>query len=70
MSQILPRMFRIRQEFPRQAPLDLPASTGARVQHVGKLPIGTFPAGTYQLRIAVSEGQQHLTRTAFFTLVD
>ncbi len=53
-----------------EAPLDLPASTGARVQHVGKLPIGGFPAGTYQLRIAVSKGQQQLARTAFFTLVD
>jgi len=53
-----------------EAPLDLPASNGARVQHVGKLPIGALPAGTYQLRIAVGEGQQHLTRTAFFTLVE
>jgi VWFA-related protein len=53
-----------------EAPVDLPASTGSRVQHVGKLPIGALPAGTYQLRIAVSEGPRQLTRTAFFTLVE
>ena len=47
-----------------EAPLPLPQSTGPRVQHVGRLPIGALPAGTYELRIAVGE----LWRSAFFTL--
>lgn len=47
-----------------EAPLQLPASAGPRVQHVGHFPIGSLPAGTYQLRITVGE----LSRSAFFTL--
>jgi hypothetical protein len=34
------------------------------VQHVGRLPIGALPAGTYELRIKVGE----LSRSAYFTL--
>jgi VWFA-related protein len=47
-----------------EAPLPLSASSGPRVQHVGRFPIGALPAGTYELRITVG----HLSRTAFFTL--
>ena len=47
-----------------EAPLALPASSGSRVQHVGRFPIGALPAGTYELRITVGD----LSRTAFFTL--
>jgi VWFA-related protein len=51
-----------------EAPVQLPAPTGSRVQHVGRLPVGTLPAGTYELRIRVSDGKRELSRTAFFTL--
>ena len=53
-----------------EAPLDLPAPTGAVVQHVGRLPVGALPAGTYELRIRVTDGDQEASRAAFFTLVD
>jgi hypothetical protein len=45
-------------------------STAPRVQHVGRLPIAALPAGTYELRIRVSDGRQELSRTAFFTIVE
>jgi VWFA-related protein len=50
------------------APLALPESSGPRVQHVGRLPIGALPVGTYELRIRVSDGNRDQTRSAFFTL--
>jgi VWFA-related protein len=53
-----------------EAPIDLPPSSGSRVQHVGRFPIGALPAGTYQLRIRVTDGRQEVSRTAFFTLRD
>ena len=53
-----------------EAPVQLPPVTGSRVQHVGRLPIGTLPAGTYELRIRVTDGHQEISRAAFFTLQD
>jgi VWFA-related protein len=53
-----------------QAPLTLTDAAGSRVQHIGRLPISSLPAGTYQLRIIVDTGGRELSRTAFFTLVD
>ena len=53
-----------------EAPVELPRSTAPRVQHVGRLPIGALPAGTYELRIRVTDGRHELSRTAFFTIVD
>ena len=50
------------------APIQLSAASGSRVQHVGRLPIGALPAGTYQLRIRVTDGTHELSRAAFFTL--
>ena len=47
-----------------EAPMDLAAPAGPRVQHVGRFPIGALPPGTYELRIRVGE----LSRSAFFTL--
>ncbi len=47
-----------------EAPLQLAAPSGPRVQHVGRFPIGALPPGTYELRIKVGE----LSRSAFFTL--
>jgi VWFA-related protein len=52
------------------APVELPPSVAPRVQHIGRLPVASLPAGTYELRIRVSGGKQDLSRTAFFTLVD
>jgi hypothetical protein len=46
------------------APLQLAASDGSPVQHVGRFPVGKLPPGTYQLRIKVGE----LSRSAYFTL--
>jgi hypothetical protein len=53
-----------------EAPLELAAETDARVQQVGRLPIGALPAGTYELRIKVTQGTRETSRSAFFTLVD
>jgi hypothetical protein len=50
------------------APVALPAVTGARVQHVGRFPIGALPAGTYELRIRVTDGHSEQSRAVFFTL--
>ncbi len=52
------------------APVLLPASTASRVQHVGRLPIGGLPIGTYELRIEVAGAGRELSRTAYFTLRD
>ena len=51
-----------------ERPLELPPASGGRTQHVGRLPIGGLPLGTYELRIRVAEGAHEMTRTAFFTL--
>lgn len=53
-----------------EAPVQLPRSTGLRLQYVGRLPIGSLPPGTYELRIRVKAGGTELSRVAFFTLVD
>ena len=53
-----------------EAPVELPAATMRRLQHVGRLPIGALPAGTYELRIRVTGDGQELSRAAFFTLID
>ena len=51
-------------------PVELPPATGSRVQHVGRLPIGRLPSGTYELRIQVTGAGRELSRTAYFTLQD
>ena len=43
-----------------EAPVELPPATGSRVQHVGRLPIGALPAGTYELRIRVTDGRHEM----------
>ena len=53
-----------------EAPVPVSASTGLRVQHIGRLPITGLPVGTYELRISVKTGSRQLSRTAFFTLVE
>jgi VWFA-related protein len=52
------------------APVELAASSGERSQHVGRLPVGRLPGGTYELRIQVTGAGRELSRTAYFTLVD
>ncbi len=50
-------------------PIDLPRPLpDGRVQHVGKLPIDKFPAGTYELRLRLQSGGTEETRNAFFTI--
>ena len=39
-----------------------------RLQHVGELPIGQLPSGTYELRVTVGDGRDQETRSTFFTL--
>jgi VWFA-related protein len=51
-----------------EAPVQLPDTAGPRVQHVGRLPIGALPAGTYELRIRVSDGRREVSRAAYFNL--
>lgn len=55
-------------EFVAEAPVQLPPAAGARVRHVGRFPIGSLPAGTYELRIRVTDIGREISRTAFFTL--
>jgi VWFA-related protein len=50
-------------------PIDVPeAAAQGRVQHVGKLPIDKFPAGTYELRLRLRSGATEEVRNAFFTI--
>jgi len=51
-----------------EAPVELAGAGADRVQHVGKLPIGGLPAGTYELRIRIESGSQSQSRNAFFTI--
>jgi VWFA-related protein len=40
----------------------------ARLQHVGRLPIGDLPAGTYELRVSVTDTLDQQSRSTFFTV--
>ena len=51
-----------------EAPVELPSAESSRIQHVGRLPVGALPAGTYELRIRVTDGPHEASRTAYFTL--
>jgi VWFA-related protein len=53
-----------------EAPVQLPASTGARLQYLGRLPIDSLPMGTYELRIRARGSGNEVSRVAFFTLAD
>jgi hypothetical protein len=52
------------------APVDLPTIASHRAQHVGRLPVGQLPAGTYELRIRVARAGREVSRMAYFTLDD
>ena len=47
------------------AGLPAPDATG-RIQHVGALPLQAFGAGTYELKVSVSDGRSTATRSAAF----
>jgi VWFA-related protein len=51
-----------------EGPLTLQLADGSPLQHVGRLPVGDLPAGTYELRVRVVSADKELSRTAFFTL--
>jgi VWFA-related protein len=51
-----------------EAPVALGPAGGGPLQHVGRLPIAALPAGTYELRIRMTDGRQETSRGAFFTL--
>ena len=41
-----------------------------RISHVGQLPLASFPAGKYVMRVTVSQGAQKEARDAAFAVVD
>jgi VWFA-related protein len=49
--------------------LDQPDASG-RIQQVGRLPIGSLAAGTYDLRVVLSDGRQQIARSTTFRIVD
>ena len=49
--------------------LDEPDSSG-RIQQVSRLPIGSLAAGTYDLRVVLSDGRQQIARSTNFRIVD
>jgi VWFA-related protein len=50
-------------------PLELAHATSpGRVQHLGKLPVGNLPEGTYELHLRFRQGDDEQLRTAFFTI--
>ena len=54
-----------------QLPMELtkPDASG-RIAHAGQLPLASFPAGQYVLRVTVSQGAQKEARDATFTVVE
>ncbi len=46
-----------------------PDSAG-RIQQVGRLPIGSLAAGTYELRVVLADDRQQISRSTTFRLVD
>jgi VWFA-related protein len=52
-----------------EAPLPLdPSPADGRLRYVGRLPVAHLAAGTYELRVNVSDGRERETRSTFFTL--
>jgi hypothetical protein len=50
-------------------PLDQPDSAG-RIQQVSRLPTAAVPAGTYDLRVIVTQGSQQIVRSTIIRLVE
>ncbi len=54
-----------------QIPGDLPApDASGRIQYMAGLPLEKIPAGSYELRITVSDGTTNETRSGYFTVED
>lgn len=54
-----------------QLPMELSKpDTAGRISQQGQLPLASFPAGAYVLRVTVSQGAQKEVREAPFTVVD
>ena len=49
--------------------LDQPDVSG-RIQQVSRLPIGSLAAGTYDLRVVLSDGRQQIARSTTFRIVE
>jgi VWFA-related protein len=49
--------------------LDQPDASG-RIQQVSRLPIGSLAAGTYDLRVVLSDGRRQIARSTTFRIVD
>jgi len=54
-----------------QLPGDLPeADAAGRIQYLAGLPLEKIPAGSYELRITVSDGTTSVTRSGYFAIED
>ena len=54
-----------------QLPGDMPeADASGRIQYLAGLPLEKIPAGSYELRITVSDETTSVTRSGFFTIED
>ncbi len=53
-----------------QLPLPLATAVDGRIQQVGRLPIDQLPAGTYDLRAVVKQGQEQQFRSTILRVVD
>ena len=54
-----------------QMPGDLPKPDAAgRIQYLAGLPLERLPAGSFELRITISDGTTTVTRSAYFTIAD
>ena len=52
-------------------PADLPKpDASGRIQYLGGLPAGKLPAGSYELRITVSDEPTTVTRSVYFKIQD
>jgi VWFA-related protein len=52
-------------------PVELPHTRqDGRLQHLGKLPVGEFPPGTYELRLRLRTGSEEQMRSAYFTIAE
>ncbi len=46
------------------------ADNAGRIQHVSRLPVAALPAGTYELRVVITQGSQQIVRSTMLRLVD
>jgi hypothetical protein len=46
------------------------ADSAGRIQEVGRLPLSSLAAGSYELRIVLTDGRRQISRSAAFKLVE